>query len=115
MNERINAQSLTIAILVFFITFIVIILAGLAIKKWNLCDIIIGFDPKKDNRDEISKLAGNNFICMGVILIAGEIVYYLCRNIISIEYYAYFCLIVIFGMLINLYVHWYKLRKRDNK
>ena len=56
----------------FFFIFIVnlsILGVGFVIKKYNIGNIIIGFNSKKDDERIISKLVGENLILMGIMLL----------------------------------------------
>lgn len=102
----------------FFFIFIVnlsILGVGFVIKKYNIGNIIIGFNSKKDDERIISKLVGENLILMGIMLLFGEGLVYIVRDKIDIMYYMYFILLTIGGFLLNIYGRWFKIRKEIKK
>lgn len=92
---------------------------GFFVKKTRSGDLVSGFDPNLDNKDELAILFGNGMMLTGIIILFAWIIYLLMYFFIELEiliailkYYVIASVLLIFGMCIKLY--WTMNRWRKN-
>lgn len=76
-------------------------LLGFIIKKFQLAEIISGFDERKYDKKKSADFAGGNFMLVGLLMILLTILYYF---IPALNLYAYLIsiLIVYVGLIIRI-------------
>ena len=87
---------------------------GFTVKKNKMVDIVSGYNSKRDDPCVVSKLLGDNLILMGTLGILITLIYFIIKDIVSVESYIIAMVSMILGILINYYIRWYNYRK-DNK
>lgn len=64
MNNELLKMQIAFIFIGIFLLFI-----GFVSKTQNAGDMINGFDEKKHNKEKISKILGNNFLCTGICIL----------------------------------------------
>ena len=77
------------------------ILLGFIIKKFQLADIVAGYDSKKHDKKKTADIVGSNFILMGLLLVFITIIYYFVPSL-NLNLYITSMLIIIFGLTIKM-------------
>jgi hypothetical protein len=77
------------------------VLLGFVIKRFQLADIIAGYDFHKYDKKKITDIVGSNFILMGLLIIFITIVYYFVPAL-NLDLYITSMLIIIFGLVIKI-------------
>ena len=108
-----DTTTITSLIIIFIIVNGSLLLIGFLIKKYRLSELIIEFNINRDNKEKISALVGNNLMFAGLISFIGESIYFVVRNKISYNYYIIYFLLTILGLLLNIYIKWHEIRKRE--
>lgn len=90
-----------IARVVFIVMGIFDVLLGFIIKRYQLADIIAGYDSHKYDKKKITDIVGSNFILMGLLIIFITIVYYFVPAL-NLDLYITSMLIIIFGLMIKI-------------
>lgn len=70
-----NDDTETIRI-VFLIMGAFDILLGFVIKKYQLADIVAGFNPYKHDKKRTTDIVGSNFMLMGILMILITVIYF---------------------------------------
>ncbi|MCR1934818.1 hypothetical protein ACQX0N_00395 [Clostridium tepidum] len=86
---------------------------GLTIKKNKMVDIVSGYNSKRDDSSIVSKLLGDNLILMGVLGILITLIYFIIKDIVSVESYIIVMVSMTLGILTNYYIRWYNYRKHN--
>ena len=90
-----------IARIVFLVMGSFDVLLGFLIKKYQLADIIAGYDPNKYDKKKLCDIVGSNFLLMGLLLIFITIVYFFIPTL-NLYLYIGSILSVIFGLLLKI-------------
>ena len=77
------------------------VLLGFIIKKFQLVDIIAGYDARKYDKKKMADIVGSNFLLMGLLLIFITIVYFFIPTL-NLYLYIGSILSVIFGLLLKI-------------
>lgn len=75
-----NSELLKMKIAFIFIG-IFLVFVGLVSKTQNAGDMINGFDEKKHDKEKISKILGNNFLCTGICILILISITFAFKNI----------------------------------
>ena len=64
MNSELLKMQIAFIFIGIFLVFI-----GFVSKTQNAGDMINGFDEKKHDKEKVSKILGNNFLCTGICIL----------------------------------------------
>lgn len=90
-----------IARIVFLIMGSFNILLGFLMMKYQLADIIAGFDERKYDRKKSADIVGSNFLLMGLLMIFITILYYFVPSL-GLNLYVVSILIVWLGLIVKI-------------
>lgn len=76
MNSELLKMQIAFIFIGIFLVFI-----GLVSKTQNAGDMINGFDEKKHDKEKISKILGNNFLCTGICILILISITFVFKNI----------------------------------
>lgn len=76
-------------------------LLGFLIKKYQLSDIIAGYDSRKDDKKKLCDIVGSNFLLMGLLMIFITILYFFVPAL-DLNLYTTSMLIIIFGLILKI-------------
>lgn len=77
------------------------ILLGFLMKKYQLADIIAGFDERKYDRKKSADIVGSNFFLMGLLMILITVLYYFVPAL-GFNLYIASILTVYFGLIFKI-------------
>ena len=77
------------------------ILLGFLMMKYQLADIIAGFDERKYDRKKSADIVGSNFLLMGLLMILITIIYYFVPSL-GLNLYVVSILIVWLGLIVKI-------------
>lgn len=77
------------------------ILLGFLMMKYQLADIIAGFNERKYDRKKSADIVGSNFLLMGLLMIFITIIYYFVPSL-SLDLYLVSELLVYLGLIIKM-------------
>ncbi len=76
MNSELLKMQLAFIFIGIFLLFI-----GLVSKTQNAGDMINGFNEKKHDKEKVSKILGNNFLCTGICILILISITFVFKNI----------------------------------
>ncbi len=79
------------------------VLLGFLIRKYQLADIIAGYDPNKYDKKQLCDIVGSNFLLMGLLMIFITILYFFVPTL-DLNVYIASILITIFGLLFKIVI-----------
>ena len=77
------------------------VLLGFLIKKYQLADIIAGYNPRKYDKKQLCDIVGSNFLLMGRLMIFITILYFFVPAL-DLNVYIASMLIIIFGLIFKI-------------
>jgi Domain of unknown function (DUF3784) len=77
------------------------VLLGFVIRKYQLAEIISGYNPDKYDKKKICDIVGGNFLLMGLLMIFVTVIYYFVP---ALDMYLYITsvLTIYFGLIIKI-------------
>lgn len=76
MNSELLKMQIAFIFIGIFLLFI-----GFVSKTQNAGDMINGFDEKKHDKEKVSKILGNNFLCTGICILILISITFVFKNI----------------------------------
>ena len=92
-----------IARIVFLVMGSFDVLLGFLIKKYQLADIIAGYNPRKYDKKQLCDIVGSNFLLMGLLMIFITILYFFVPAL-DLNVYIASILITIFGLIFKIVI-----------
>lgn len=90
-----------IARIIFLIMGSFNILLGFVMKKYQLVDIIAGYDERKYDKKKSADIVGSNFLLMGLLMILITSIYFFVPTL-NLYLYVASMLIVILGLIVKI-------------
>lgn len=93
----------------FIFSGIFLLFIGFVSKTQNAGDMINGFNEKKHNKEKVSKILGNNFLCTGICILILISITFVFKNI---EIYV-LEVIIMFVFIIGVLRTMYQIKKSE--
>jgi hypothetical protein len=87
--------------LVFLIMGAFDLMLGFLIKKFELADLVSGYNPKKHDKKKTADIVGSNFMLMGLLMILLTVIYIVFPGL-DLNIYIASELIIIAGLMIRM-------------
>ena len=87
--------------LVFLIMGAFDLMLGFLIKKFELADLVSGYNPKKHDKKKTADIVGSNFMLMGLLMILLTVIYIVFPGL-DLNIYIASQLIIIAGLMIRM-------------
>lgn len=98
MNSELLKMQIAFIFIGIFLVFI-----GFISKTQNAGDMINGFDEKKHDKEKVSKILGNNFLCTGICILILISITFVFKNINIYILEAIIMFVFILGIVRTIY------------